>query len=1156
MLDHAWLGAVTTTGAVVVARTSGNASLRLIVSLQSNLSSPSYGATVAITTDKDRTGKLASPTLVADTEYWWGIEIDGTPGAALGRFRTAPAGEASYSFAIGHCAGNSGAEFIDPLYPATSNAPTFDVIRTKQPAFMIHGGDFHYRDINSTNISLYYDAFRHVLSNSRQRDLYRNVPLAYVYDDHDHCGNNSHGASTGSATVRAAFQDYVPHYPLPVTGTIAQTFVWGRVRYVMLDIRSARNNDGSTMLGAAQKQWLKDTLLAATEPVIVLTVGVPWIASSSPGADDWGGYAAEREELANFFEANNLTSRLFIYHGDAHSIAGDSGINSQYAAGSSNLGPPVFCSGPLDCTNSTKGGTYSLGKISASRQQYGMIEVADVGYAITLTARAYSLDCTDPANPVETQQMVLSKQYTADGEPPPVTGPPAYVAARAVYTTATTSLNHTVTLTDPTDIAVGNHLVARVSIPSSQQYVGSVTDPRGNLWQSDNRTAVAATTTLTLQALSCRVETPYQAGDQLVFNITGGATARLIIVLIDELQGIRSVDWVGGTSGWGDTSGAVSTFDSGAIDTTGACIQWGTLCHATTTVTTITPHAEAGSPTAWTELSYSIGAGGTVRPLGGHYRIVEGAETGIAYDGTLSAARYCGASIVEYKGGSVAPPAPDGPPVSHGIWISKAELDAIPASGAAWMNMRAAADTADWGPASIVEITGQHHTRTMAAALVFARLKPANGDYSSVAEPYRTRVVEALQAVMATGFDPGGTNSVTGPCRTLGGYAVAADLINLDLHNPTLAASLKVWLMQAATYVYTGGAAPRIVRQRALVDGGNGGTMALWSYACLMAYVENTTDVAEITTNWRRILGELNVTPTQALTWSDDAGFWSWNVSGTDPAGWAAVQLRGATKDGHRFDGLLPIEMRRDSDGGSTNLYDPATFPGTRQSNYPWVALQGLIPAVEVLRRMGVEARPWGDNAAYRAAYALKWLGENYAGLGWEYWSSTGNRDMVPLINFLYGESWTEYAPGPPAHNIGWTDWTHSGRAAPALPDDYQSSLVASVISSTAETLTGSTVPADLVAALRDKTTATGVKLPDGTHKFALDAFLVQTAAGHEIRYAYMVPTGRSLLVEVWEGALVVADWTHGPTALATAVHDASALNVAGGAYELWLTVT
>jgi hypothetical protein len=118
-----------------------------------------------------------------------------------------------------------------------------------------------------------------------------------------------------------------------------------------------------------------------------------------------------------------------------------------------------------------------------------------------------------------------------------------------------------------------------------------------------------------------------------------------------------------------------------------------------------------------------------------------------------------------------------------------------------------------------------------------------------------------------------------------------------------------------------------------------------------------------------------------------------------------------------------------------------------------------------------------------------------------------------------------------------------------------QRSLVASVISSTAETLTGSTVSADLVAALRDTTTATGVRVPVGTHRFALDAFLAETATGHEVRYAYTVPTGRSLLVEVWDGALVVADWTHGPTALTTATHDVSDLNVAGGGYELWLTV-
>jgi hypothetical protein len=122
------------------------------------------------------------------------------------------------------------------------------------------------------------------------------------------------------------------------------------------------------------------------------------------------------------------------------------------------------------------------------------------------------------------------------------------------------------------------------------------------------------------------------------------------------------------------------------------------------------------------------------------------------------------------------------------------------------------------------------------------------------------------------------------------------------------------------------------------------------------------------------------------------------------------------------------------------------------------------------------------------------------------------------------------------------------------LPE-AQRSLVASVISSTAETLAGSTTPADLVAALRDLTANTGIKLPTGQHRFALDPFLTRTALGLEVRYAYSVPAGKSLLVEVWNGALVEKDWLHGPAALTTAAHDISDLNIAGGAYELWLTV-
>jgi hypothetical protein len=227
-----------------------------------------------------------------------------------------------------------------------------------------------------------------------------------------------------------------------------------------------------------------------------------------------------------------------------------------------------------------------------------------------------------------------------------------YVAERASYNTTLASFAHTVPLVNPAAIAVGNHLIARVSTPNAAQHVGSVTDPRGNSWQSDNHTGVAASTSLSVQTLSCRVETPYQAGDELVFNLAGSSTARIAVVIIDEFSGIRSTNWKGSASGWGDTSGAVTTFNSNAINTAGPCLQVGAIAWATASATTRTPHAEAGAPTAWTPLGTNLGAGGTVRAVGGDYRIVGGAESGIAYDGTLGTARTNGANIVEYRGSS------------------------------------------------------------------------------------------------------------------------------------------------------------------------------------------------------------------------------------------------------------------------------------------------------------------------------------------------------------------------------------------------------------------------------------------------------------------------------------------------------------------------
>lgn len=115
------------------------------------------------------------------------------------------------------------------------------------------------------------------------------------------------------------------------------------------------------MLGAEQKAWLKRELLAANGryPVIAWVSTVPWIGAASETSDHWGGYAAERREIADFIEANRIHG-VVILSGDAHMVALDDGTHSDYATdGGAPI--PVVHAAPLDRQGSTKGGPYTLG---------------------------------------------------------------------------------------------------------------------------------------------------------------------------------------------------------------------------------------------------------------------------------------------------------------------------------------------------------------------------------------------------------------------------------------------------------------------------------------------------------------------------------------------------------------------------------------------------------------------------------------------------------------------------------------------------------------------------------------------------------------------------------------------------------------------------
>lgn len=374
-----WSGNVTPTSASVVARlTASGLRVRLLVSQNQALTEPMYSGVVTTAAAAGNTVTLSVSSLQADTDYYYGIEVAGilrTDPESRGRFRTFPLGRASFRIAFGACG-----DFRAP------DQRVFDAILAERPLLYINLGDLHYSDINSANVDDYRNNYDAVLKQPQQAALFRGVPMAYIWDDHDFCGNDSNGNATGRDAARAAYRERVPHYPIASAGgTMAQSFTIGRVRFIITDLRSAamdseiKESASKTRLGAAQKIWFKQELISARDagfPLIVWINSNPWIDPARLGADSWAGWATERTEIANFIRDNHI-SNLALMSGDMHGLAYDNGTNSDYATGG---GAPVHVlhAAALTAAGSTKGGPYTGGVFPGS-QQYGILEVYDTG---------------------------------------------------------------------------------------------------------------------------------------------------------------------------------------------------------------------------------------------------------------------------------------------------------------------------------------------------------------------------------------------------------------------------------------------------------------------------------------------------------------------------------------------------------------------------------------------------------------------------------------------------------------------------------------------------------------------------------------------------------------------------------------------------------
>jgi len=317
------------------------------------------------------------------------------------------------------------------------------------------------------------------------------------------------------------------------------------------------------------------------------------------------------------------------------------------------------------------------------------------------------------------------------------------------------------------------------------------------------------------------------------------------------------------------------------------------------------------------------------------------------------------------------------PKLGKAIWISSEEIARLPTEGKAWESLKAAAD-AVMGKPDLSNQDDPVNVQVLAKALVYAR---------TGYETYRKDVVRACMA--AIGTERGGRTLSLG--RELIAYVIAADLVGLP---PDEDKKFRFWLKSVRT---------EKLRGRTLISThedrpNNWGTHAGASRLAIAVFLNDSTEVKRAAKVFKGWLGD------RMAYAGFSYGKLDWQAKPAAPVG---INPKGATKEGHSIDGVLPDDQRR---AGGFEWPPP-------KENYVYEGLQGALAQAVILARLGYDVWNWQDKALLRA---FVWLHEqaDFPAKGDDTW-------QPHLINYFYGTSFPAPVPSRPGKNVGWTDWTH-----------------------------------------------------------------------------------------------------------------------------------
>ena len=316
LLHGPMLGRITPQSASFWVRTLHEVPVRVIASLDKDLTAPVKSEIVVTNAEEDYTAVVTLSGLKADSRYYYNILVDDRPyfNSDYPSFATYPEQDESSEIQVSF---GGGAGFYPP------NERIWNVLAGYQlDALLLLGDNVYINMPEMPNGVIYYTYYRRQ-SQPDFRKMVATTPVYAIWDDHDAATDDVWLGPFREKPVwkmpllKVFMENWInPYYGDPEWPGCWFNFSIGQVEFFMLDGRFYRTNpysENPTMLGPVQKKWLLEKLKASRATFKVIASPVPWsLATKAEARDTWNGFKQERQQIFDFLAENRIDGVILL----------------------------------------------------------------------------------------------------------------------------------------------------------------------------------------------------------------------------------------------------------------------------------------------------------------------------------------------------------------------------------------------------------------------------------------------------------------------------------------------------------------------------------------------------------------------------------------------------------------------------------------------------------------------------------------------------------------------------------------------------------------------------------------------------------------------------------------------------------------------------